>query len=1148
MMATLSQEVRAYYAQITSADIGTVARIVMGDRITGESGDTIFCDCPMHVSISGKSLHIELDKQLWRCWGCGISGDVLQLVELARHGLVTSGMAGQMTETHRDARDWLAEHLGLPKLAHLGLTDEEIAVLEARQVTLQRARAVLTQAATWYHEQLLAHPEVLEWLQEHYAFTREVLERFTIGYAGVSGLRDYLYTQGYSTEEVLASGLFLPNETGDESKVLPFFNQRVMFPYFAQGKVAYFIGRATPWTPNTEWEIGRKYKKLLTHDPQKRPWIAPGIENDRLYQEDALLRRPEQVIITEGITDCITLLTQEFVSISPVTVTIRHEDWVRIIPKLRGVKEVVICQDNELSGAGWKGALGTAKQLEAVGITCRIAELPLDPTQREARTQLATRFGVTDAVGQKALANSLTNRPAEEREEAQRLLEAAKVDVCSYFVAGHTAEEFRAILQDARSPLECAIDTLTPEMSVRERDDALTMILRQVATRPVIEHNRLLQAICQRLGKAAVGMGELRAVLKDAQRTSREEHRAQTHTTTDETPVYSDGRRTYYLVDNGIVRERSRETAQGPVSTREILSNFHIKILRERLTEAKEPNPDGSVAMRTLMYGEVIGKDWTKPLLVEADHWGSNARLASHITGKCGARAIFATGELDEVRMVSSAVSGVFDNDILSGFFGYHPNGGFLTPLLSIRDGKICENTDLGVHVEMDAEYTIARMLELEPASVDEVRELVTHLLTDFLHICPLDVMLPLLSHAFLGPVLFSGPLLDQGFMPFTLFINGSSGKGKTETSLLAQCLWGRFFTKEKMGAFGSTPESNRQEAARNRGGMWFMDDFRRQKLQGQYPNAVRILCDYADLQARRRATPGSKMIVAHPAKCMLVVNGEDLPYSEPAVIARMLVVDYQRYDDTARFMRCKEIAHRYRRVPAHFIAWWQRQDPAYWISRATAARNSFQAFLISEGLNGDNSTRLASNAALSLIGLEAFRDFVYSLDLDPDALAGCDLYVEHTTVLQAILRHMSRLVTDVRPADIFLHTLMQLFAAGRVRLLDGYQDDPRDTNIKVVGHYKRESGMVHLYPTIATGEVRDAYRRGEEHNLNWETMTIGKQLVEDGYLVDEDATCPQRKVRVPGAGRAEHPRRVWRFKLAKFEELLRQYQQGQDE
>ena len=74
--------VRAYYAQlIAAANIGTVARIQLGDRITGESALLLKGNCPNHASVSGTSLHIELDKQLWRCWGCGISGDVLQLVE-----------------------------------------------------------------------------------------------------------------------------------------------------------------------------------------------------------------------------------------------------------------------------------------------------------------------------------------------------------------------------------------------------------------------------------------------------------------------------------------------------------------------------------------------------------------------------------------------------------------------------------------------------------------------------------------------------------------------------------------------------------------------------------------------------------------------------------------------------------------------------------------------------------------------------------------------------------------------------------------------------------------------------------------------------------------------------------------------------------
>ena len=123
-------EIKEYYRQITSVNIGDVARELLGARIAEDNGTVILIDCPGHPSTSGKSLHVEVDKQLWRCWGCGISGDVLHLVEFARHGIVTTGIAGVMTASHRDARDWLAEKAGLPKLAHLGLSDAEIAEIE----------------------------------------------------------------------------------------------------------------------------------------------------------------------------------------------------------------------------------------------------------------------------------------------------------------------------------------------------------------------------------------------------------------------------------------------------------------------------------------------------------------------------------------------------------------------------------------------------------------------------------------------------------------------------------------------------------------------------------------------------------------------------------------------------------------------------------------------------------------------------------------------------------------------------------------------------------------------------------------------------------------------------------------------------------
>ena len=101
-------DVRNYYRQITDMDIGGLAREMLGGRVTQESGATLFCDCPNHRSQSHRSLHIMLDKQGWYCFGCGVGGDVLQLVEFVQAGVVTRGQSGVMPESHRRARDFLA--------------------------------------------------------------------------------------------------------------------------------------------------------------------------------------------------------------------------------------------------------------------------------------------------------------------------------------------------------------------------------------------------------------------------------------------------------------------------------------------------------------------------------------------------------------------------------------------------------------------------------------------------------------------------------------------------------------------------------------------------------------------------------------------------------------------------------------------------------------------------------------------------------------------------------------------------------------------------------------------------------------------------------------------------------------------------------
>ncbi|HEY3418652.1 MAG TPA: CHC2 zinc finger domain-containing protein, partial [Armatimonadota bacterium] len=797
-------DVRAYYADLHSAaELGAVARILLGDRITEESARLLKGNCPNHASVSGTSLHIELDKQLWRCWGCGISGDVLQLVEFVQSGTVTAGVAGEMTASHREARDWLAEHVGLPKLSHMGLSAEEVAAVERRECSLRRARQVLMTAAAWYHERLLANAEAMAWVQAQYGFTEEVVRQFQIGYADLHGLRAHLYDQQFTAEELLGSGLFLPNDAGHEDQVLPFFAQRLIFPYHCHGQIVYFIGRQTPWTENNKYEDKRKYKKLFAHDPVKYPWIVEGIANDHLYNEDLLSSRPSTVVITEGITDCIALLAQGFPAISPVTVKFRHEDTDRLLARLRGVEEVIICQDNEISQAGWQGAFDTAQRLQEAGIPCRIAVLPLGEIQEQARGELRERFHITGPVTSTPPDTMLTECPDTDRQDAQRLIEQAKIDVCQFFRDGGTAEDFRAVMRSALSPLDLAIAELSATTPLHDQQTAVEGILRQIARQPLLLQTALLKAMRERLGNA-IGMTELRRMLKAAEQGTqadiRDQQRRQATTpTTEGELVCDDGQRRLSLVNNGILRETVRETAQGPVVTRATICNCHVRLTRDVVTVEPADMQEGTSFTKREFFGRLVGDTWEESFKIDAMKWPLNTDLASHIAKAGGTAVLLETGPyLDDIRRVAFHLSTDIEHSTIYRMFGFHPTEGFISPTLTIRDGEIVPSASRNIIVDTSSQYNKAQNLDLAPATVEEVREVIRHLLTEYLRIRPYQVTLPIFAHAFAGPVLFGSPLLEVGYTPFILFIGGSSGKGKTETARLAQCLWGEFPTKER--------------------------------------------------------------------------------------------------------------------------------------------------------------------------------------------------------------------------------------------------------------------------------------------------------------------------------------------------------------
>ena len=463
--------VKEYYSLITNTDIVEVARELIGDRITDESGAVIYVDCLRHASVSHRSMHIDRSKQFWKCWGCGVGGDVLHLVEFIQSGVVTKNATGRMPDSHRVARDYLAHKTGLPPLSQWNLSPEQIKEVETRRSEEELVFGILTDIAEFYHRKFLDRKDVSDTFRARYGISDDTIKSLQVGFSDNDGLLTHLRKKNYSAADLAKTGCF---NFDFQENLLPVFKNRYVFPYWKQGRAVYLIARQSPWTEKNEYERP-KYKKLQLPNDQRK-YVSQCVNNRYFFNEDVLLAKGEFVVITEGVTDCISLMEHGFTAFSPVTNNFSDNDLEKLFNLTRRFERIYICQDNEPSEAGFKGAMKTAHFLESRGLKVYVSSLPIGEKQIRAREH----YSQLDDTASKDMRDTLK--------------ENCKIDVNEYFLT-HTADAFRALLATALTPIHYAIRSIPPDAPADERNIALEPILRRLARRTTLEQDTCLDAI-----------------------------------------------------------------------------------------------------------------------------------------------------------------------------------------------------------------------------------------------------------------------------------------------------------------------------------------------------------------------------------------------------------------------------------------------------------------------------------------------------------------------------------------------------------------------------------------------------------------------------------------------------------------------------
>ncbi|MFX1503557.1 MAG: DUF5906 domain-containing protein, partial [Promethearchaeota archaeon] len=197
-------------------------------------------------------------------------------------------------------------------------------------------------------------------------FTEETIERFKIGLFDDS-IKEYL-TSKYSEKLLYDAGFkdFSVKDKAKRGKLYWKWGKRIVYPYFDQNdNPRYFIYRVIDLEP--DFAKNNKYmKQMKTEYVQEIPF---GLNSINL-----LRKRP--LIITEGMTDAISVIQANYPCLSPITVRIKKEDIEKMINYCKRFDKVIVINDNEKNQSGLEGAIDTLKGLLKNGINCYIGLIP----------------------------------------------------------------------------------------------------------------------------------------------------------------------------------------------------------------------------------------------------------------------------------------------------------------------------------------------------------------------------------------------------------------------------------------------------------------------------------------------------------------------------------------------------------------------------------------------------------------------------------------------------------------------------------------------------------------------------------------------------------------------------------------------------
>ncbi len=260
----------------TASDIVSV----IGDYVPDlkKAGRNFKCCCPFHTEKT-PSFIVSPEKGIFRCFGCGVAGDVFKFVMLIEN------------ISWIESVKKLAEKNGIT--IQETFNDNSYSVSEKTKIF-----ELLERTAKFYNRCLLESNSasfVREYVKQR-GITDDTIRKFMIGYAPKGKLLESAKKKGYAYDMLSKAGLFTKTDFGN---VFEYMSERLVFPILdIQGRVVAFGGRTL---------ADSKAKYLNT--PETIVY-SKSSNLYGLYQTLPELRKEKSIIVVEGYMDVV--LSQQY--------------------------------------------------------------------------------------------------------------------------------------------------------------------------------------------------------------------------------------------------------------------------------------------------------------------------------------------------------------------------------------------------------------------------------------------------------------------------------------------------------------------------------------------------------------------------------------------------------------------------------------------------------------------------------------------------------------------------------------------------------------------------------------------------------------------------------------------------------------------